>query len=130
MNKKIKIVLTIIILLTLVLIVGYKYAMNKGARNIDEEETSFSTTSKDINSEFSENIDLANKKYLEKAIEISGIVTSVKNHDVFIDNTTICSLKSIDASIKVDQNVIMKGRVVGFDDLMGELKLDQCFIKK
>ncbi|WP_310558995.1 OB-fold protein [Flavobacterium sp.] len=130
MNKKIKIVLTIIILLTLVLIVGYKYAMNKGARNIDEEETSFSTTSKDINSEFSENIDLANKKYLEKAIEISGIVTSVKNHDVIIDNTTICSLKSIDASIKVDQNVIMKGRVVGFDDLMGELKLDQCFIKK
>lgn len=129
MNKKIKIVLTIIILLTLVLVVGYKYAINIGARNIDEEETSFSKTSKDINSEFSKNIDLANKKYLDKAIEISGIVTSVKNHEVIIDNTTICSLKSIDTSIKIDQNIVIKGRVVGYDDLMGELKLDQCFIK-
>lgn len=55
-----------------------------------------------------------------------GIVTSVKNHELIVDNTVICNLKNIDNSIKVDQNIIIKGRVVGYDDLMGELKLDQC----
>jgi tRNA_anti-like len=130
MSKKFKIILSIIILIGIAGFFGFNYALNGGARNLDNEESSFLVTSKDINSEFSKNIELANKKYLEKAIEISGVVTSVKNHEVIIDNTTICNLKSIDASIKVDQNVVMKGRVVGFDDLMGELKLDQCFIKK
>jgi hypothetical protein len=49
---------------------------------------------------------------------------------VTLDNTIICNLKSPDSSIKKDQAVTVKGRVVGFDDLMGELKLDQCFIIK
>jgi hypothetical protein len=73
---------------------------------------------------------MSNKKYLEKAIAITGLVTAVNDTVVTLDNTIICNLKSPDSSIKKDQAVTVKGRVVGFDDLMGELKLDQCFIIK
>ena len=130
MTKKIKIVFSVLLIVSVFGFLGYKYIMTGGERNIDSENVAFVVTSKKILGEFASNIELANKKYLDKAVAISGVVTSVKNHEVIIDNTTICNLKSIDASIKVDQNVVMKGRVVGFDDLMGELKLDQCFIKK
>jgi hypothetical protein len=34
----------------------------------------------------------------------------------------------LDSSIKKDQPVTVKGRVVGYDDLMAEIKLDQCSI--
>ncbi len=130
MSKKFKIILSIIVLIGITVFFGFDYALNGGARNLNNEESSFLVTSKEINSEFSKNIELANKKYLDKAVEISGVVTSVKNHEIIIDNIVICNFTVIDKTIKVDQNIIMKGRVVGFDDLMGELKLDQCFIKK
>jgi hypothetical protein len=35
-----------------------------------------------------------------------------------------------ETSIVKGQPVIIKGRVVGYDDLLGELKLDQCSINK
>ncbi len=109
---------------------GYKYLMTSGERNLDSEKTKFVVTSKSILSEFSSNIELANKKYLEKAVAISGVVTSVKNHEVIIDNIIICNLAEIDKTIKADQNVSIKGRIVGFDDLMGELKMDKCILNK
>ena len=46
---------------------------------------------------------------------------------MIIDNSIICNLKELDPSITKDQVITLKGRVVGYDDLMGELKLDQCF---
>ena len=61
---------------------------------------------------------------------VSGKVTAVSDSIVTIDNTIICNFNIPDASIKSDQSVSIKGRLVGFDDLMGELKLDQCSIYK
>ena len=85
---------------------------------------------KEISSEFSSNNEIANKKYLDKAVAISGVVTSVKNHEVIIDNVVICNFVAIDKTIKVDQNISVKGRIVGFDDLMGELQIDKCVLNK
>jgi hypothetical protein len=35
-------------------------------------------------------------------------------------------MNEVDTTIKKNQKVTLKGRVVGYDDLMGEIKLDQC----
>ena len=129
MSKKSKIIL----LLILIMIIGYlvvNYFLYGGARNILSEQAEYEVTAKKINQEFATNIDSANAKYLEKAIEISGIVTNCKNHELIIDNTVICNLKNKATDIKVDNHVIVKGRIVGYDDLMGELKLDECTIRK
>ncbi|MBC7641395.1 MAG: hypothetical protein H7174_03515 [Flavobacterium sp.] len=127
MKKKIKIV-SIIVLVAIIVCTTYSYLLFGGERNLNSEKPAFIVTSKKINQEFVTNIDSANAKYLEKAIAISGVVTSIKNHELIIDNTIICSLKNTDNSIKVDQNITVKGRVVGYDDLMSELRLDQCFV--
>lgn len=130
MTKKFKIILVTIIILLVFLFFGYKYILTSGERNLDSEKPEFVITSKKISNEFLSNIENANKKYLEKAVVISGVVTSVKNHEVIIDNIVICNLVSIDKTIKVDQNLSIKGRVVGFDDLMGELQMDKCILNK
>lgn len=129
MTRKLKIgvALTIIVLIGFV---TYNYVLHGGERNLDSEKATFECTSKKINQEFTSNIDSANAKYLEKAVAVCGVVTSIKNHELILDNTIICNLKNTDNSIKVDQNITIKGRVVGYDDLMSELKLDQCFINK
>jgi hypothetical protein len=127
MNKKFRIIVLSIVVTGLTVFTGYHYVMNGGARNLSTEETAFTVSSKSITKEFATNIDLSNKKYLEKAIAIKGTITQINGSQVIIDDSIICNLKDFDSSILKNQVVTLKGRVVGYDDLMGELKLDQCF---
>lgn len=123
MKKKIILAILVISILG---VLGYCYALYGGARNVSTEEAVFSVSSKSITNEFDSNIEKSNKKYLEKAIAIKGIVSKINGKQVIMDNSIICDLKELDSSIKKDQIVTLKGRVVGYDDLMGEIKLDQC----
>ena len=130
MSKKVKI---IGVLFVIALIIGFSvfnYVFHGGARDLATEDAAFTVTSNDIIAEFAANVPAATKKYSDKAIAVSGIVTAVSDSIVTIDNTIICNFKSPDTTIKNEQTITIKGRLVGFDDLMGELKLDQCSINK
>ena len=130
MSKKVKIIGALFVV---VLIIGFSifnYVFHGGARDLATEDAAFTVTSKNIIAEFAENVPAATNKYSDKAIVISGIVTAVSDSIVTIDNTIICNFKSPDTTIKNEQAITVKGRLVGFDDLMGELKLDQCSINK
>lgn len=125
--KKLKIILSLILLFTITGVVGYNYVMHGGARNLSNEATNFTVTSNEITKEFNENATVANKKYLEKAVAIKGIVTEINANQIIVDNNIVCDLKTKNLKIKLNQSITLKGRVVGFDDFMGEIKLDQCF---
>lgn len=125
--KKLKIILSLILLFTITGVVGYNYVMHGGARNLSNEATNFTVTSNEITKEFNENATVANKKYLEKAVAIKGIVTEINANQIIVDNNIVCDLKTKNLNIKLNQSITLKGRVVGFDDFMGEIKLDQCF---
>lgn len=127
MNKKFKTITFSIVVIGIIAFTGFNYAMYGGARNLSTEETAFTVSSKSITNEFAANIEASNKKYLEKAIAIKGTITKITGTEVIIDNSIVCNLKNFDATIQKNQIVTLKGRVVGYDDLMGELKLDQCF---
>jgi hypothetical protein len=130
MNKKIKIILFALIAIVLIGSFSYDYVMYGGTRNLTSEKTSFTVNSSSITLEFTTDIESANKKYLEKAVAIKGKVTSSNGNEVILDENIICSFKNQDSSIKNDQSITIKGRVVGYDDLLGELKLDKCFVIK
>ncbi|WP_269223702.1 hypothetical protein [Flavobacterium sp. IMCC34518] len=126
-NSK-KIILLSLLALVLLGFTSYNYVMHGGARDLASEDTAYSVSSKSIIEEFVSNIETSNTKYLEKPIAISGTITAITGREVIIDNSIICNLKNPDISITKNQNVTIKGRVIGYDDLMLELKLDQCFI--
>jgi len=107
---------------------GYYYVMYGGARDLSSEETAFQTSATAIATEFKLDPEISNKKYLEKAVAISGIVTKCNDTLITLNQTVICALKNPATNIKINQPIHLKGRVVGYDDLMEELKLDQCFI--
>jgi hypothetical protein len=130
MSKKFKIIIFSIVLIGIIGITGFNYVMTGGARNLSEEKTDFTVTSKSVSEEFTKDVNKSNKKYLEKAIAIAGVITAINAKEVTIGNSIICSLTTPNSSIKKDQTVTIKGRVVGYDDLMGELKLDQCLVIK
>lgn len=125
--KKLKIILSLVLLFTITGVVGYNYIMHGGARDLSNEVTNFTVTSNEITKDFNENVAVANKKYLEKAVAIKGIVTEIHANQIIVDKTIVCDLKTKNPTIKLNQSITLKGRVVGFDDFMGEIKLDQCF---
>lgn len=125
--KKSRIIALFLLVAVIVGISTYNYVMHGGARDLSEEATNFSVSSKVLAEAFTKNTKLANSKYLEQAVAVSGIVTDANENEITLDNGIVCSLKKSDASIKVNQTITIKGRVVGYDDLMEEIKLDQCF---
>lgn len=128
MKKKVKIAAIVIAVIAITGFTSYNYVMHGGARDLTSEKTAFTVTSKSILGEFANNTEASNKKYLEKAVAIKGVITSINKNEIIIDQTIICGDVNQAATYKVGQDVIIKGRVVGFDDLMGDLKLDQSFI--
>jgi tRNA_anti-like len=125
--KKSKVISLVLLLVIVIGISGFNYVMHGGGRDLSQETTNFSVSSKKIAEEFTSNTALANTKYLEKAVAIKGIVTDKNENEIILDNGIVCQLKKSDTSIKVNQAITIKGRVVGYDDLMGEIKLDECF---
>ena len=135
MNKKLKTFLIIMGILILGgVIAGPKFkdylVNNLGKRDLQSEEAAFTLKTKDILAEFTANETAANKKYLEKPVVISGVITSVNDKEVIIDEVVVCGFTTADATLKVGQSVNVKGRVIGYDDLMGGVNMDQCSINK
>ena len=125
--KKSRIIALVLLLAVVVGVSAFNYVMHGGGRNLLKEETNFWVSSDALAKEFSSNTTMANTKYLEKAVAVKGIVAEVNNNVITLDNGIVCTLQTTNTAIKKDQVVTIKGRVLGYDDLMGEIKLDQCF---
>lgn len=129
MTKKTKIVLASILGLGLVLFVAYKIMLTSGARDLESEKTAFAVSTKEIVNEFATDTS-ATTKYLNKAIEIKGVVTQIEDKQLILDGVVICAMKNVVTPENKDKIITIKGRFLGYDDLMGELKLDECSIIK
>ena len=128
MGKKFKIVAILLVVLIIGLF-SYNYVMTSGGRDLEKETSEFSVSATAIFGDFSANAEMATKKYLNKAVEITGKVTNITKNVITLDGKVSCQLQASE-KVNLDSQVKIKGRVTGYDDLLEELKLDQCLIVK
>jgi len=122
--------LVIIVVLIVVAFIGYNY-IYQDHRTIENETAKFVMNSKEIENQFSTNIKTAEDLYLNKTIEVSGLISEVNTNNITLDDKVFCQFsEAIKASIKENSNLKIKGRVIGYDDLLEQVKLDQCTIIK
>ncbi|WP_298138793.1 hypothetical protein [Flavobacterium sp.] len=128
MKKKIIIFLIIVSVLAFF---GYKY-IYQSHRDISSETASFSIKVEQLKKDFSSNDSVANAKYLDKTIVIYGEVTNVdlENKQLIIDSSLNAKMTSDISAIKVKDKVTLKGRFIGYNDLLEEFEMDQCTIEK
>jgi hypothetical protein len=120
----------VIVLLIIGALVVYNY-IYKSHRNIETETTSFVSTASDLVDEFVSDIETSTEKYLDKVVEISGFVTKVDHAVLEIDNNVSCYFdKAITNTQLLNKKIIIKGRCIGFDELLDEIKMDQCTVLK
>jgi len=125
-------IVVIFLLVILVLVVGYMYVY-KGHRNIADEEVNYSISSDSIFTEFQENETAANVKFLDKTIVVSGNVSSIgaEGKSLVLDQKLFASfVEVLPSSLHINSKVTIKGRLIGYDSLLQEIKLDQCTIVK
>lgn len=123
-------VVTAFFLLAFLLIGIYLYVY-KSHRDITSEEGSYFTTASAIFTEFQSNETKANTKYLDKTIIVSGKISNVdfKTKSMVInDKLFAVFVDKIPETVKSNAEIKIKGRVIGYDSLLEELKLDQCSI--
>ena len=129
-NKKyIKIIATGLLIFLVILFVSYKY-LHHEHRDISNEKAIFSVTAAEILQDFLLDESKANLKYLDKSIAITGKITNIdtKNNTIVIDEKVFVLLKKIPV-VKQSEVIIVQGRVIGYDSLLEEIKLDQAEIK-
>ena len=115
------------ITLALVLFIAYNY-IYKDHRIIEKESPDFILNSNSIFQEFSKSQEIAESKYLDKTIEVIGIVTELNDNDLTLDNKVFCKFKNNITKISINDEVKLKGRCIGYDDLLEQIKFDQCNI--
>ncbi|WP_299276089.1 hypothetical protein [uncultured Psychroserpens sp.] len=118
----------ILIVLAIGLIIGYNY-IYQDHRDIESENAKYKMTTSDIALSFSENISESEAKYLNTTIEVAGKISESDSHSITLDDKVFCQFtNAIQNTIKPNSQLKVKGRVIGYDDLLEQVKLDQCII--
>ena len=119
-------------LLIILLATAVYFIWNKPHKDYSTMKTDVTISSLNFINAFKANSTLATEKYLNQIILVSGDITDKLTTSVVLDNGVVCTLDSSSLKalrlIQINDNISIKGRFVGFDDLFEEIRLDHCFI--
>lgn len=94
-------------------------------RNIQEEDALFNTTSLELIKEYQSNVETTSAKYLDKIIKIEGMVTDVEKDNFTMDHIILCYTDSITIRrVEIGAPLKVKGRSIGYDELLETIKID------
>jgi hypothetical protein len=117
----------LIVLCVIVGIIGYRYVY-QDHRDIATETSIYKLTASDLLDEFAINPMSSENKYLNKTIEVSGSISDKNPQNITIEDKVFCQFSSkIQKALNTEQ-IKIKGRFIGYDDLLEQVKLDQCMI--
>ena len=120
----------LLILLVAGFIIGYNY-IYQDHRNIKSEKAAFTLSADFLIQDFKSNEETATSKYLNQTIEVRGKLTAIEDASIVLDQVVFFALSENETPPKSSQlqsEIRVKGRCIGFDSLLEEVKLDQASI--
>lgn len=129
MKKK---VFILVLILIVVAFAVYKYVYQEH-RDIASEEANYTATVQEVFTSFTTNDSLANAQYLDKTVALRGKISEVDfvNKIITVDEKLSARFtEKLPENLKAQDSIHLKGRLVGFDDLLEEIQMDQCTIVK
>ncbi|AGC78391.1 hypothetical protein LX97_02722 [Nonlabens dokdonensis] len=128
-----KIVSVIILLFLFIFIAGYLY-LYQDHRDVNATVATNSFNSSELLSIF-QDADIENdKEILDQVILITGVATSKSAYTVTLDDKIFIEFNHKDDEtfkyiFKVNETYTIKGRCLGYDDLLEEVKMDQAILE-
>jgi uncharacterized protein YdeI (BOF family) len=105
--------------------ITYAYLMKPPA-TIESKQVAFTGTV----AAFSTRVQKNANEWLNSVVVLKGVVTSKDAHGITLNNQIYCQFRETQKIVAAQQTLKIKGRFIGYDDLLNELKLDQCIIQK
>lgn len=107
---------------------GVKTYIYKPHKNVAELKEDITISGVALLNDYATYQRMGDEKYLDKIIVVTGAVTNVSQQLITIDNSIIAQF---DAEVNnVDKRIKFKGRCLGYDELLEEIRFDQCVIIK
>ena len=105
----------------------YNLTFNTKHRVIADEQVDFVLTAKDLQAYFSADEQEAVGLYLDRVLQLSGQVTEVEEASVVLDDRVQINFLEAEANaFQRGQELTVKGRCVGYDELLLQVKIDQA----
>jgi len=120
----------ILIFLFFILVLGgysaYKYTY-KPHPSLADKTVAFSGSAED----FLEKVKTDDVKWQDVVVELTGIITQIDIKGITLNNNIYCQLEHSKAitTLQKGKIITIKARMIGYDDLLEEIKLDQTIIK-
>ena len=114
--------------IVIVAVVGYNY-IYQDHRDIQSEKPAFILKATDFINDFQKNEEEATATYLNKTLEIEGVLSSIDGNTVVVENVIFFALSENETPPDPNQLgkvVHVKARCIGYDNLLEEIKLDQA----
>ncbi|WP_074407591.1 hypothetical protein [Aquimarina megaterium] len=108
-----------------IVLLSYIY---KEHRTIRTEKVNTSTTAIAFYSTFIKDKAAFNAIHLDKAIELKGLITTIESNRIVLDQKIVVTLERDLMTLNINKKITIKGRYVGFDDLLEYLKIDQATV--
>ncbi len=126
LSKKSKVVIAILVIAAIAVFAVYKYSMQPPAK-IESKKIDFTGTSDAFLAKIKEDFSI----WQDKVVVLSGTITSHDEKGITLSSQIYCQFREDvnTSSVSNIQKITIKGRVIGYDDLLEELKLDQCLIQ-
>jgi len=130
LSKKSKILLISLLVLIVVGVGGYFY-IYQPHKSLDDMEVVYTGSAQEFQSKMEASAYTWTKTG-DKVIELTGVITAKDVKGVSINESFYFQLEEGTKTddLAENQNVRIKGRIIGYDDLLGELKLDKAIILK
>lgn len=103
--------------------IGFYYYAYKDHRDIATEGAVFSDTAVALKDSIVHN----NEAFLNQTVAVSGVVTLLEDNSITLDDALVAQFESSPA-VTVNQQLTLKGRCIGYDDLFEVVVLDQCVL--
>lgn len=126
LKKKSKVLIPLVTLLILLGgFIAYKIAY-KPHKTIEEQEISFKGEALGLLEMLQNNPD----QFQNNIVAINGVITSKDEKGIVLDDNVYCQFKDAVSlvNLKKGEALTVKARVIGYDDLLEELKLDKAII--
>ncbi len=105
---------------------GYLYVFHKPHRDVAGEAASQTLAASTLVDQFNNDRSLADSLYLDQVIAVKGKLAKIDGDAINLEEGIYAKLDSNATmpNLKPGDSISIKGRVIGFDDLFGEVRLD------
>ncbi|MEB8328670.1 hypothetical protein OO009_04820 [Flavobacteriaceae bacterium KMM 6897] len=126
--KKKRIFFIIGLFLVTIVFLSY-YVLSGRHRNISKEDPTITLKAIELHNPFKNNNSHIASSYIDKVAQVTGRLTDITGKTLELDYMIQVDLTdSLSTSLDMGMMVTIKGRCVGYDDMLEVVKIDQAII--